>query len=124
MISDVCCVRTVRLGSPNTALLPYKMGGTLQRLLAVRSMGRDPQLREMGHAGPGVLRGGRCSPESTGSTKTTAFQGYILGGADQADSCLSFVVPQLEFILSDFVLIEAERGLAPTPRPPGIDCCW
>jgi hypothetical protein len=47
-ISDVRYVRTVRLGSPNTALLPYKMGGTLQRLLAVRGMGRDPQRREMG----------------------------------------------------------------------------
>jgi hypothetical protein len=42
----VCCVRTERLGSPNSALLPYKMGGTLQRLLAVRGMGRDPQRRE------------------------------------------------------------------------------
>jgi hypothetical protein len=45
-ISDVRCVRTVRLSSPNPAILPYKMGGTLQRLLAVRCMGRDPQRRE------------------------------------------------------------------------------
>ena len=27
-------------------------------------------------------------------------------------------------ILGDFALIEAEQGLASTPRPPGIDCCW
>ena len=53
-IQDVRCVRTVRLGLPNTALLPYKMGGSLQRLLAVRGMGRDPQRREMGDAGPGA----------------------------------------------------------------------
>jgi hypothetical protein len=52
VISDVRCVRTVRLGSPNTALLPYKMGGTLQRLFAVCGMGRDPQRGEMGDAGP------------------------------------------------------------------------
>ena len=31
-IYDVRCVRTVRLGSPNTALLPYKMEGILQSL--------------------------------------------------------------------------------------------
>ena len=42
VISDVRCVRTARLGSPNTALLPYKMGATLQRLLAVRGIGRHP----------------------------------------------------------------------------------
>jgi hypothetical protein len=53
VISEVRCVRTVRLGSPDTALLPYKMGGTLQRLFAVRGIGRDPQRREMGDAGPG-----------------------------------------------------------------------
>ena len=52
VISDVRCVRTVRLGSPNTALLPYKMGGTLQRLFAARGMGSDPQRRKMGNAGP------------------------------------------------------------------------
>ena len=46
VIYGVCCVRTERLGSPNSALLPYKMGGTLQRLFAVRGMGRDPQRRE------------------------------------------------------------------------------
>ena len=34
MSSDVRCVRTVRLGSPNTALLPYKTGSNLQRLFA------------------------------------------------------------------------------------------
>ena len=33
----------MRPGSPNTALLPYKTGSTLQRLLAVRGMGRDPR---------------------------------------------------------------------------------
>jgi hypothetical protein len=43
VIYGVCCVRTERLGSPNSALLPYKMGGTLQRLFAVCGMGRDPQ---------------------------------------------------------------------------------
>jgi len=42
-IQNVRCVRTVRLGLPNTALLPYKMGDTLQRLLAVRGTGRNPQ---------------------------------------------------------------------------------
>jgi hypothetical protein len=51
---------------------------------------------------PGVLRCDRRSRESTGSTKTAAFQGSILGGADQADSRLSFVVPLLELILGDF----------------------
>lgn len=39
VISDVRCVRTGRLGSPNTALLPYKMGGTLQRTFADCGMG-------------------------------------------------------------------------------------
>jgi hypothetical protein len=37
-----------------------------------------------------------------GSTKTTAFRGSILGGADQADSRLSFVVPLIELILDGF----------------------
>ena len=31
MIEVARCVRTVHLGPPNTARLPYKMGGTLQR---------------------------------------------------------------------------------------------
>ena len=39
MSSDVRCVRTVRLGSPNTALLPYKTRSTLQRLFADHGMG-------------------------------------------------------------------------------------
>jgi hypothetical protein len=51
-IYDVRCVRTVRLGSPNTALLPYKMEGILQSLLAVLGIGHDPQRREMGNASP------------------------------------------------------------------------
>ena len=38
-ISDVRCVRTVRLGSSNTALLPYKTGSTLQRLFADHGVG-------------------------------------------------------------------------------------
>ena len=46
--SDVRCVRTARLGSPNSALLPYKMGSILQRRLAVRGMGRDPQRAGLG----------------------------------------------------------------------------
>lgn len=50
------------------------------------------------------LRGGPRSRKSTGSTKKTAFQGSILGGADQADSRLSFVVPLLELILGGFAL--------------------
>ena len=63
------CVRTVRLGLPNTALLPYKMGGSLQRLLAVRGMGRDPQRREMGDAGSGARDWkGRSVPEFDGGT--------------------------------------------------------
>ena len=67
MIPDVRCVRTARLGSPNTALLPYKMGATLQRLIAVRGMGRDPQRREMGDAGPSARYWQRRSdPESNG----------------------------------------------------------
>jgi hypothetical protein len=41
-----------------------------------------------------------------GSTKTTAFQRSILGGADQADRFLSFVVPLLELILRDFAPTE------------------
>jgi len=65
----VRCVRTVRLGLPNTALLPYKMGGSLQRLLAVRGMGRDPQRREMGDAGSGARDWkGRSVPEFDGGT--------------------------------------------------------
>jgi hypothetical protein len=32
------------------------------------------------------------------------FRGSILGGADRADSRLSFVVPLLELILGDFAL--------------------
>jgi hypothetical protein len=47
------------------------------------------------------LRGGPHSRKSTGSTKTAAFQGSVLDGADQADSRLSFVVPLLELILGD-----------------------
>jgi len=39
VLLDVRSVRTVRLGSPDTALLPYKMGGTLQRLLADHGVG-------------------------------------------------------------------------------------
>jgi hypothetical protein len=35
-----------------------------------------------------------------------AFQGSILGGADQADSRLSFVVPLLELILGGFSLVD------------------
>jgi hypothetical protein len=63
---------------------------------------------------PEVLRGGRRSRESTGSTKTTAFQGSILGGADQADSCLAFVVPLLELILGDLATGEpTERHIRP-----------
>jgi hypothetical protein len=54
LITDVRCVRTVRLGSPNSALLPYKMGGALQRLFAARGMESDPQRRKMGVAGPGA----------------------------------------------------------------------
>jgi len=59
---------------------------------------------------PRVVRGGRRSWESTGSSKTTAFQGSILGGADQADSCLSFVVPLLELILGDSPRIDNRRS--------------
>ena len=33
------CVRTVRLGLPNTALLPYKTRSTLQRIFADYGMG-------------------------------------------------------------------------------------
>ena len=58
------CVRTVRLGSPNLAVLPYKTGSTLQRTFADCGMGRDPQRREMGDAGPGALDWtGRGIPE-------------------------------------------------------------
>ena len=67
----------------------------------------------------GVLRGDRHSRESTGSTNTTAFRGSILGGADQADSCLSFVVPLLELILGDSASIELGRNedCAENPAP-------
>ena len=41
-----------------------------------------------------------------GSTKTTAFQRSILGGVDQADSRLSFVVPLLELILRDLATFD------------------
>ena len=51
---------------------------------------------------PEVLRRDRRSRESTGSTKTAAFRGSILGGSDQADSRLSFVVPLIELILDGF----------------------
>jgi hypothetical protein len=59
---------------------------------------------------PGVLRGGRRSRESTGSTKTTAFRGSILGGSDQADSRLSFVVSLVELIL-DYARIEVDTSV-------------
>lgn len=46
-------------------------------------------------------------PESlSGSTKTRAFQGSILGGAFGADSRLPSVVPRLELIPGDFASTE------------------
>ena len=40
-------------------------------------------------------------PRSRRFYEDNGVQGSILGGADQADSCLSFVVPLLELILGD-----------------------
>ena len=45
-LGDVRCVRRVRLGTPRTALLPYKTGATLQRKICCPSGIRESTARD------------------------------------------------------------------------------
>jgi hypothetical protein len=50
------------------------------------------------------------------SRRHPRFRGTILGGADQADSRLSFVVPLLELILGDFATTEILGSMSRLPK--------